>query len=1554
MATRSYTAKIGADTSDFEEGIKKATTKLNDLNKSLISNQYEIKRTNQTINKYEKQQKSLEKQLKETTEKQTSQKAKLTELEKAMSTAENATEKEKEELEKLKKEIEETNKVADKQREAFAKVTEQLNQAQDKVANLKTEQAKLKSSIKDATQELDGQAKGLQTQLTSSGNAIQGLGEQTKTFSDHMSDAKVSGASLVKTLGTITGAVTALGSVIGVKSVQAAANVKAANAQFEQTFGDLQDDARDAMGEVAESSGIVETRLQGVATSVYAFAKASGMEATEALKLMEDALEVTADSAAYYDRSLEDTAESLKSFLKGNFENDAALGVSCTETTRNIAANKLYGESFKDLSEAQKQVTLLQMVKEANELSGAMGQAARESGSYENVLGNLSETWKQLLATIGEPILDEVIELVNELVDELNKLKDSGELETKVKEICEGAKNLVIQLKNLLEFCWKYKEVIVGVTAAMIAWKVSMSIGSIIASLTGAVKALTTAKKEEAIATEVANTAHKANTYVLVASAILRVVSAIATFVTANNNAKNNIEATKSTAEDYTKAMRDAKSAMDEEITTTEGSIATLKRKEERYDELRKKVNLTAAEKKELDEVAQELAKALNTTTEQLKSEDGTYKSLTQSVDEYIRKLREEVKLKNAKSVLEKAYQVVDVDVTQDKVDEALKKYKEYRQSLIDKIREEASKTSWAEEFKSITDEQILSGEYTLNYTIGISDEERNKLKQLEHTWGDLLFQRQQAEAQIVEYEGIVADVYDKANNKTDEQTSSFEELSEAIKDAEAKTKAVKQAEEDYSKTAEISIDTLTELKGKYPELEKSITDYINGQKTSKELLEEIQEIYDNDESVKKYQDTAAAAEQYAKELKEIEGKAKLLKTAQAEVNETGKLTASTVQDIIDKYPKLYNKVQEYIHGQRTAKQVVEDLTKAYDTDAKNFETAINAKGNMSINFYDALSTTNAKYVNDLKSKYGIDLKNYKTVEEAKTAVAAQAAAARRKVMIDEQLALAKNYINSGSDELARIGRSIKSSIADNKYKNTNIDNQAKEAGRKAGEEFTKTVNKALQTMKNGQKSTYDFVYDNTSTSKKSGSGGSKNGTKATTIAKNYANTAKEYYTKAEKYYKNAEKAAKTSSDKTVQSNAKNAKSYLAQAKKAYETSLSYAKKGNMAKAREYRDLAKKYSDLAINASNKVTTTVEKNAKNAADAATKAANTANNAVSKAQDIVSKSTSENAQELMDLAEQAAKAAEQAAQRAQKAWQQGNEKLAKEEEKKAKTEQGKAVKYSNSATILAKTNIQRQKNHDEYTHKIDEVDHNYNMGKITAAQQLEQYKKLYNQYKQYLSEAERWQAEETVRSMQLAQEQEKEEKNAATLQKRYELAEEAYNKLIDKRLEKIEAEKKAKEDAKNAAIDAIDAEIEARKRLNEDRNIQEELDFVNARLQYEQLDDLTRRELERKRQDLLDEQAETEWQRAKQDEKDRINAEYEQSTKNLDAAAEALQKAAQSMQEYFNNLKDGGQTYRDKTQINNVTNNKNMQTINLSGNNLSNKQIADEIMRLLYKK
>lgn len=208
------------------------------------------------------------------------------------------------------------------------------------------------------------------------------------------------------------------------KATETAASVNAANSAMSQTFGKLENAATAAINRVADESGILDTRLRSTATGIYAFAKTSGMDSASALGMMEEALQVAADSAAYYDRSLEDTSETLKSFLKGNYANDAALGLSATEYTRNAAAMKLYGKSFQNLSEAQKQLTLLQMVKDANDLSGATGQAAREADGWENVIGNLKEAWKQLIAVIGQPVLKLAIPVVQSMTAALQRLTD--------------------------------------------------------------------------------------------------------------------------------------------------------------------------------------------------------------------------------------------------------------------------------------------------------------------------------------------------------------------------------------------------------------------------------------------------------------------------------------------------------------------------------------------------------------------------------------------------------------------------------------------------------------------------------------------------------------------------------------------------------------------------------------------------------------------------------------------------------------------------------------------------------------------------------------------------------------------------------------------------------------------------------------------------------------------------------------------------------------------------------------------------------------------------
>lgn len=238
----------------------------------------------------------------------------------------------------------------------------------------------------------------------------------------------------------------------GQTCIETAAAIKASNSQFQQTFTqggqDLTRTAEDIINKVGEASGIIATRLKDSGTKIYAFAKSSGADSAEALSLMETALTAAADTAAYYDVSLESATETLQSFLKGNFANDAALGVSCTEVTRNAAAVDLFGKEYAELTEIQKQQTLLKMVTDAQTLSGAMGQAAREADGWENVMGNLKEVWRQFLGVIGSPLLEAVIPIIQGITNNFDAVSSAIVTTTAVVGVLAGGKGLTALIRG--------------------------------------------------------------------------------------------------------------------------------------------------------------------------------------------------------------------------------------------------------------------------------------------------------------------------------------------------------------------------------------------------------------------------------------------------------------------------------------------------------------------------------------------------------------------------------------------------------------------------------------------------------------------------------------------------------------------------------------------------------------------------------------------------------------------------------------------------------------------------------------------------------------------------------------------------------------------------------------------------------------------------------------------------------------------------------------------------------------------------------------------------
>lgn len=263
----------------------------------------------------------------------------------------------------------------------------------------------------DAEKELDGVAR---------------KGEQTSN--------KLS--SFFKKAATVIAGVFAAGKLIdfGKMSIEAAASAKATQAQFEQVFSGIVDTAENALNGVAKEVGAVPTRIKPAFNQIASFAKVAGMDTTQAMEFTSRATRAAADTAAFYDKSLEETTETLKSYLKGNFQVADNLGILSTETTRNAKATELFGKEYSKLSGLQQQEVLLRMYEDANKVSGAMGQAARESDGWENVMGNLKQTWEDFKATIGSVVLDSLVVamqnltgFVGELKDRFLQLKDSGE-----------------------------------------------------------------------------------------------------------------------------------------------------------------------------------------------------------------------------------------------------------------------------------------------------------------------------------------------------------------------------------------------------------------------------------------------------------------------------------------------------------------------------------------------------------------------------------------------------------------------------------------------------------------------------------------------------------------------------------------------------------------------------------------------------------------------------------------------------------------------------------------------------------------------------------------------------------------------------------------------------------------------------------------------------------------------------------------------------------------------------------------------------------------------
>jgi hypothetical protein len=280
--------------------------------------------------------------------------------------------------------------------------------------------------------------------------------------------AKDSEGKMTKTFGNIGKAVITAFSVkaivdFGKKLIESSANIQAMEAQFDQVFKTDNAQAVEGIAKQVDDLGIHADRLAVSWNKFGGQVKGAGMDGEQALAAVDKATRLAADSAAFYDTSLENSSASLASFMKSNFEAGDAIGVFTNAKQMDVKSNEMYGKSWADLNEAERQWLLLDTVEKTYEMNGAMGQATRESGAYENTMGNLKATFERFYSVVGAPVLDGFLVVVGKVTEKAVALTEkiqNGE------SIFNGFGDAVNWVKSNMDIILP---VLGGVTAAIAA-----------------------------------------------------------------------------------------------------------------------------------------------------------------------------------------------------------------------------------------------------------------------------------------------------------------------------------------------------------------------------------------------------------------------------------------------------------------------------------------------------------------------------------------------------------------------------------------------------------------------------------------------------------------------------------------------------------------------------------------------------------------------------------------------------------------------------------------------------------------------------------------------------------------------------------------------------------------------------------------------------------------------------------------------------------------------------------------------------------------------------
>lgn len=1064
MAERDFTTNFGANTSGFNQGVEQMKAKLTELNKALLDNQAQIKAVNKEIKDYEKEQAKLKQAI----------------------DSGNATEEEKRRYEEL---------------------TGLIEQARLKVAQYRTEQQTLKSEMANVTAEMRNQ-----------GKAAEENGDGFTVLKGIIADmaSNVLQSAIDKFGELMTSGKQALNSIqaqTGMTKTEISEMKEQMYDLYSQNYGDSLEDVANVIAAVKQNVNETDpTKIEDIAKNAIAMSDTFGSDVNETLRGVNALIThmgLSAEEAFDYiakgsQNGLDKTgelsdniAEYAQIWGQAGFSAEQMFGIlqnGLDSGAYNLdKVNDFVKEFTISLSDGRIKESLDSFSQGTKDIFYAWQDGkATQADVFQSVISDLSNMTNQQEAlalasntwsALGEDNAMAVITALNNANDAykdvsgtmqgINDIKydDVGsQLETLKRKFEVDLLQPIVEgvtptLENILNWATENLPLVAAaftsITTAVLGYKAAVSMEGVLNTVKNAFSGLivkikgsaaasaedATAKTVEAGATQGAKVAQDGLNASMNANPILLVVSAIATLAVGIGTYATMAQQATSETDKFKESLDSVKKSAEESIAHTDAEVEVIKTLGTQYEELRTKTNRTAEEQKTLDNVAKELAKSLGISTDEIKNQNGEYISLNDTIDETIKKMKQEAEINAKKSILQSAYE--SKEKANNELSNALKEYNDFIAENKDFY------------------ERYQKGETTIW--------EQGKVDELTSYT-----------AKINEWQSAIEDCDTAINQASDSLKESLQ-----VKNDDAKTTSSgANANNEYAQSAENAVTSIESLKNKLTEQNKELLDNQREIKNLKAEIAEYETAHDSqaiDEANKKLAELQTQQNEIRNNIKATKEEIasfednvtnaldnvqdsytqwqKVIEEVNAETNKNGTISIKTLASIQKKYPELIDVVNEYIAGIKSESDVISALEGVYNDDVKNYKNAVKAKMLASESFYQNLLDNNANLINDFKDKYGIDLKNYKTVEEAKLAIQAQAEAQKRQEIAKTVKQTADTYINSGSSELARIGREMNKSIDNGTYNSYDI--------WKAGQNAVNAFNQSFNSLYNNFFSAY-------------------------------------------------------------------------------------------------------------------------------------------------------------------------------------------------------------------------------------------------------------------------------------------------------------------------------------------------------------------------------------------------------------------------------------------------------------------------------------------------